>query len=80
MSLPDFEKTTHVLRRAALCGLVASMALVSACTVRPLYSIAPLTVGSTVSAELLRLSSRSLPPALHGTVNGSGSELELNDS
>ncbi|ESX07843.1 LPS assembly lipoprotein LptE [Mesorhizobium sp. M0761] len=58
MSLPDFKKTgldfgktTHVLRRTALCGLVASMTLVSACTVRPLYSSAPLTAGSTVSAS-----------------------------
>ncbi|UDL87703.1 LPS assembly lipoprotein LptE [Mesorhizobium sp. PAMC28654] len=55
MSLPDPEKTqvTRSLRRMALFGL-ACMALVSACTVRPLYSSAPLTPGSQVSptAEL----------------------------
>ncbi|ESZ34186.1 LPS assembly lipoprotein LptE [Mesorhizobium sp. RSR565B] len=48
---PDLEKTTRLLRRTALCGLVASMTLISACTVRPLYSSAPLTAGSTVSAS-----------------------------
>ncbi|ESY01895.1 hypothetical protein X753_26735 [Mesorhizobium sp. LNJC399B00] len=48
---PDLEKTTRLLRRAALYGMVASMALVSACTVRPLYSSAPLTAGSTLSAS-----------------------------
>ncbi|ESW86728.1 LPS assembly lipoprotein LptE [Mesorhizobium sp. M1060] len=48
---PDLEKTTLLLRRAALYGMVASVALVSACTVRPLYSSAPLSAGSTVSAS-----------------------------
>ncbi|ESX18588.1 MULTISPECIES: LPS assembly lipoprotein LptE [unclassified Mesorhizobium] len=48
---PDLEKTARLLRRAALYGMVASMALVSACTVRPLYSSAPLTAGSTLSAS-----------------------------
>ena len=56
MSLPDPEKTevTRSLRRMALFGLIASMALVSACTVRPLYSSAPLNPGSQVTptAEL----------------------------
>jgi LPS-assembly lipoprotein len=56
MSLPDPEKTelTRSLRRMALFGLIACMALVSACTVRPLYSSAPLSPGSQVSptAEL----------------------------
>ncbi|WP_192258201.1 LPS assembly lipoprotein LptE [Mesorhizobium silamurunense] len=63
MSLPDPEKSqaAHSLRRAALCGLVASLALVSACTVRPLYSSAPLTVGSQVGAAA-ELASISIKP------------------
>ncbi|PBB64848.1 hypothetical protein CK228_30825 [Mesorhizobium sp. WSM4312] len=54
MSLPDREKTelSRLLRRFALAGLVGSLALVSACTVRPLYSNAPLSTGSTANAEL----------------------------
>jgi len=53
MSLPDREKTelSRLLRRLALAGLVGSFALVSACTVRPLYSSAPLSTGSNVSAN-----------------------------
>jgi len=53
MSLPDREKTelSPLLRRIALAGLLGSLALVSACTVRPLYSNAPLSTGSTVSAN-----------------------------
>jgi LPS-assembly lipoprotein len=52
MSLPDPRKTevTHVLRRIGLSGLIVSVALVSACTVRPLYSNAPLVAGSQVGA------------------------------
>ncbi|QND68071.1 hypothetical protein HB777_31765 [Mesorhizobium loti] len=52
MSLPDREKTelSRLLRRIALAGLVGSLALVSACTVRPLYSSAPLS-GSQASAS-----------------------------
>ncbi|WP_192181972.1 LPS assembly lipoprotein LptE [Mesorhizobium amorphae] len=61
MSLPELGKTTRFLRRAALCGLVASAALVSACTVRPLYSNAPLTAGSTVGAAA-ELASISIKP------------------
>ena len=54
MSLPDREKTelSRLLRRVALAGLVGSLALVSACTVRPLYSDAPLSTGSSANAEL----------------------------
>jgi LPS-assembly lipoprotein len=63
MSLPDPRKTevTHLLRRIALCGLVASAALVSACTVRPLYSSAPLVAGSQVGA-VAELASISVKP------------------
>src|SRR5882672_10859422 len=61
MSLPDLGKTTRLLRRSALCCLVASAALVSACTVRPLYSSAPLTAGSTVGAAT-ELASISVKP------------------
>ena len=63
MSLPDREKTgvTRLLGRTALYGLVASLALVSACTVRPLYSNAPLTAGSTVGAAA-ELASISVKP------------------
>lgn len=54
MSLPDREKTelSRLLRRIALAGLVGSLALVSACTVRPLYSNAPLSTGASANAEL----------------------------
>ncbi|BAV48632.1 hypothetical protein MesoLj113a_12760 [Mesorhizobium sp. 113-1-2] len=54
MSLPDREKTelSRLLRRVALAGLVGALALVSACTVRPLYSNAPLSTGSTANTEL----------------------------
>jgi LPS-assembly lipoprotein len=41
---------TRLMRRAALAGLVAAAALASACTVRPLYSNAPLSAGSEVGA------------------------------
>jgi LPS-assembly lipoprotein len=41
-----------LLRRVALAGLVGALALVSACTVRPLYSNAPLSTGSTANTEL----------------------------
>ena len=63
MSLPDPEKSqaARLLRRAALCGVVASLTLVSACTVRPLYSSAPLTVGSQVGAAA-ELASISIKP------------------
>ncbi|MBZ9963487.1 LPS assembly lipoprotein LptE [Mesorhizobium sp. BR1-1-2] len=54
MSLPDREKTelSRLLRRIALAGLVGSLALVSACQMRPLYSSAPLSTGSSANAEL----------------------------
>ena len=54
MSLPDREKTerSRLLRRIALAGLIGSFALVSACTVRPLYSNAPLSTGVSANAEL----------------------------
>jgi LPS-assembly lipoprotein len=53
MSLPDREKTelSRLLRRVALAGLIGSLALVSACTVRPLYSNAPLSPGSNATAN-----------------------------
>jgi LPS-assembly lipoprotein len=53
MSLPDREKTelSRLLRRAALAGLIGSLALVSACTVRPLYSNALLSPGSNATAN-----------------------------
>lgn len=54
MSLPDGEKTElgRLLRRIALAGLVGSLAFISACQVRPLYSSAPLSTGSTANAEM----------------------------
>ncbi|TPL93457.1 LPS assembly lipoprotein LptE [Mesorhizobium sp. B2-3-12] len=54
MSLPDRKKTElgPLLRHIALAGLVGSLALVSACQVRPLYSSAPLSTGSAANAEL----------------------------
>lgn len=53
MSLPDPVKseTARLRGRLAVCGMAAALALVSACTVRPLYSNQPLTPGSTVSAS-----------------------------
>jgi LPS-assembly lipoprotein len=60
MSLPDPKKTdvARLLRGVVLTGLLASVALISACTVRPLYSSAPLSAGSQMgaSAELASIS------------------------
>jgi LPS-assembly lipoprotein len=52
MSLPEDSKPAVAgrLRPALLAGLFFCTALVSACTVRPLYSNAPLSSGSTVGA------------------------------
>ena len=63
MSLPDPRKTelTHLLGRIAISGLIASAALVSACTVRPLYSSSPLSAGSQVGAAA-ELASISIKP------------------
>lgn len=47
---PSNRKTARHLRKATLAGMVGTLALASACTVRPLYSSAPLSPGSTVSA------------------------------
>jgi LPS-assembly lipoprotein len=54
MSLPDREKTelSRLLHRVVIAGLVGSLAVISACTVRPLYSSAPLSTGSSANAEL----------------------------
>lgn len=52
MSLPENSSTSaSAARRAYLVAAVALAALVSACTVRPLYSNAPLSSGSTASAQ-----------------------------
>lgn len=53
MSLPDPVKSEAVRMRGrlALCGMVAALALVSACTVRPLYSNQPLSPGSRIGAS-----------------------------
>ncbi|TIO08172.1 LPS assembly lipoprotein LptE [Mesorhizobium sp.] len=63
MSLPDPRKTevARLLRRITLCGLIASVAMVSACTVRPLYSSAPLFAGSQAGAAA-ELRSISIKP------------------
>ncbi|MER8521269.1 MULTISPECIES: LPS assembly lipoprotein LptE [unclassified Mesorhizobium] len=61
MSLPDPKKAELTLRRVVLYGLLASVALVSACTVRPLYSSAPLIAGSQVGAAA-ELASISVKP------------------
>ncbi|MBZ9767724.1 LPS assembly lipoprotein LptE [Mesorhizobium sp. CA6] len=63
MSLPDPVKSQPVrLRgRLAVCGMVAALALVSACTVRPLYSSQPLSPGSHLSASA-ELGSISIKP------------------
>lgn len=53
MSLPDPKKTDsgRVLRRIVCASMIGALALVSACTVRPLYSNAPLSPGSRTSAN-----------------------------
>jgi LPS-assembly lipoprotein len=51
MSLPDQSRKFPVSfsRGMAVLGVVAAMAIVSACTVRPLYSNAPMAPGASVS-------------------------------
>ncbi|MER8551364.1 LPS assembly lipoprotein LptE [Mesorhizobium sp. M0976] len=61
MLLPDPKKAELTPRRIMLYGLLASVALVSACTVRPLYSSAPLIAGSQVGAAA-ELASISVKP------------------
>ncbi|RWM16306.1 MAG: hypothetical protein EOR72_11350 [Mesorhizobium sp.] len=63
MSLPDPVKSEapRLRGRLAVCGLVAVVALVSACTVRPLYSSQPLSPGSQLSASA-ELGSISIKP------------------
>jgi LPS-assembly lipoprotein len=52
MSLPEYRSTpVSAVRRIMLVGALAAAALASACTVRPLYSNAPLSSGSTASAR-----------------------------
>jgi len=52
MSLPESSKMKMTaVRFLALSGLVAAAGLMSACTVRPLYSNAPLSAGSQVGAK-----------------------------
>jgi LPS-assembly lipoprotein len=52
MSLPETSRTpASTVRRVSLAVAVAFAALASACTVRPLYSNAPLSSGSTASAQ-----------------------------
>jgi len=50
MSLPENSRTSAG-RRALLAAGIALAALASACTVRPLYSNAPLSPGSSASAQ-----------------------------
>jgi LPS-assembly lipoprotein len=63
MSLPDPMKpeAARLRGRLAVCGTVAVLALVSACTVRPLYSNQPLSPGSQLSASA-ELGSISIKP------------------
>jgi LPS-assembly lipoprotein len=63
MSLPDPVKSeaARLRGRFAVCGMVAALALVSACTVRPLYSSQPLSPGSQLSASAA-LSSIAIKP------------------
>ena len=52
MSLPESSKMKMTaLRLLVLSGVVATAGLMSACTVRPLYSNAPLSAGSQVAAK-----------------------------
>jgi LPS-assembly lipoprotein len=63
MSLPDPVKSeaARLRGRLAVCGMVAALMLVSACTVRPLYSNQPLSTGSQLSASA-ELGSISIKP------------------
>lgn len=63
MSLPDPVKSEapRLRGRLAVCGMAAALALVSACTVRPLYSSQPLSPGSALSASA-ELASISIKP------------------
>jgi LPS-assembly lipoprotein len=63
MSLPDPVKSeaARLRGRFVACGMVAALALVSACTVRPLYSSQPLSPGSQLSASA-ELGSISIKP------------------
>ncbi|AZO17919.1 hypothetical protein EJ069_26270 [Mesorhizobium sp. M2A.F.Ca.ET.043.05.1.1] len=63
MSLPDPVKSQAIRLRGhlAVCGMAAALALVSACTVRPLYSNQPLSPGSQLSASAA-LASISIKP------------------
>lgn len=63
MSLPDPVKSqaARLRGRLAVCGMAAALALVSACTVRPLYSNQPLSPGSQLSASA-ELASISIKP------------------
>jgi LPS-assembly lipoprotein len=51
MSLPENPTSASVTRRACLAVTLALATLASACTVRPLYSSAPLASGSTANAQ-----------------------------
>lgn len=52
MSLPENSRTpAPAVRRVSLAAGIALAALASACTVRPLYSSAPLSSASTASAR-----------------------------
>lgn len=52
MSLPENRETSvYLARRASFVAAMALAVLASACTVRPLYSNAPLSTGSTASAQ-----------------------------
>ena len=52
MSLPESSKMKMTtVRLLVLSGVVAAAGLMSACTVRPLYSNAPLSAGSQVGAK-----------------------------
>jgi LPS-assembly lipoprotein len=51
MSLPEDSTASAPVRPVALAAAIALAALASACTVRPLYSNAPLSSASSVSAQ-----------------------------
>ncbi len=58
---PNSSNAAPRLRKAVLVGMVGLLAFSSACTVRPLYSNAPLSAGSTVGARA-ELSSIAVKP------------------
>lgn len=62
MSLPEARKSPGSLRVAARLALLASLALASACTVRPLYSDGPVSATGAQTGTATQLASINIKP------------------